>query len=475
MAMLISAGLAATLSVAFSILIGAKRMYADYLEEVAGTTQILASRSAAALAFQDSENARSNLAILIEKNNVVGACLLDTNGQKFAEYSPKKGLARSPCPSESPRWNGAYKEYNFIEQGLTHTLRNVFSQGELVGAISLTSSTSFIRTQIYQQIITGSGVVILALIAVYFVIRSLQKTVSKPLHDVIQMTRQISQSNGQQILHNKYHKDDIALLVDAINAILEKRQEKDLEQSRQIQNILQGYRNSLAMIDYLKSNFHARTLKSLEGVVDITNQRSLGEDIHQYIPYLNDLGEDIQIFSHDIDAADKLSKIYERSISSPLKNINLNDALHYYFGELSLTKAIEVSPVIDWQAHDEAFLKMLEILANMMSSIAFSESSKGLCQLNIEHNISGSVHCLKFLLKWRDLQLSHDLLTTRDNESPWFLEDHTIEEEDFFFIVNSLKYLGGANNLTVDTELGGRSFGVVLEKAPDQMTLFYGA
>ncbi len=467
-----STGLASILSSLFVVYIGISNRYEEYTRDLMVTTQLIGSRNAAALAFQNPESAAKNLEILSETKNILRACIYDKHGSLFASYqdSAARNLKVVTCKLGRRRWNNTYHEVSLLEGGHAYASSNIYSSGELVGVASVVSYTTHLRYDAIKQIGIATLAIIITLVVVLLALRKLQALIYAPIKDVVQAAQNLSLSDYPKEYATYPHSHELGALVNAFNTILIRNGEYLRTQEARTAATSNALKNSLGVIESLRTNYETRLIQSLRSVVSIINERSLGDNIQNYISYLSDLSEEMQIFQSDIETVQALSSIYERSILDVPKTIVLNDIVVRLLARIySLNPNVSRSKiVIDKlgciEAREEIFAKMIEIGITLIALIIpehdqfesfnisrLSRFDSDELVFHVKRKIFGAEICEK-------LNLSDFFEQQMDTDTYWYITDEKICSEDFKFYIDSLKYVGSANHIAVNYRSSSAGF-----------------
>jgi signal transduction histidine kinase len=181
--------------------------------------RLIAENSAAALAFNDQEDALSALSSLRSEPNVTAAAIYDAKGKLFVKYPPDIPAAK--LPAKPPNW--AYR----FENGSLDIFEPVIHAGAPLGTIFLRSDLSqvFQRLELYGMmclvIIIGSLLVALMLS------NMLQRRISDPVIALAKTVQNISDKQDYSVRAKKFSDDELGLLTDSFNEMLERIQNSD--------------------------------------------------------------------------------------------------------------------------------------------------------------------------------------------------------------------------------------------------------
>jgi signal transduction histidine kinase/ActR/RegA family two-component response regulator len=171
---------------------------------------IMARVTAPALAFNDNETARQNLAVLRVRPQILAAAIYTSKGARFAQYAAVPD-ARIPAHPEASGYR--------IEGSEVSVFRNIVDNGELVGTVYLRSRYGLVeRLLSYGAILLA--VMLGALAVAYFVAARLQAGITRPLEAVTQVARDVMQRRDFNVRVPGKESGEIGVLIDAFNDML---------------------------------------------------------------------------------------------------------------------------------------------------------------------------------------------------------------------------------------------------------------
>lgn len=175
---------------------------------------VVGLNSTAALAFQDSAAATETLAALSSDEHVMGAALYDARGQLFARYL-RRGVALA-LPGEAPRL-----EETMFDAEQAELVRAVVFKGQPIGQVYVVADTAEWSETLWGFI----GIVallVVAILAVAIIVSFwLQRIVTEPVVDLVQLMRRVAQEGDHRVRAEKRADDEMGVLVDGFNTMLE--------------------------------------------------------------------------------------------------------------------------------------------------------------------------------------------------------------------------------------------------------------
>ncbi len=192
-------------------------MQQSTVDDISVLAKLIGHRSNAALTFNDQQLAIDNLASLENHPSIYLSCLYDSKGYLFVSYL-KQNAPPSNCKLTTKKENESvfYK----ISNNQLILYNPIFMDNEFRGSVLIKANLNmlhehFIRNLIIALLI-GSAVVFLALILA----SKFQQIISKPLINLTDVAKQISNDNDYSARAIKSGNDEIGELVDTFNSML---------------------------------------------------------------------------------------------------------------------------------------------------------------------------------------------------------------------------------------------------------------
>jgi len=223
--------------------------------------QILASNSAAALAFDNADDALETLSAVKARSHVTVAALYAQDGRLFAAYpgGPRAAsLPRRPPAAESR-----------FEGNALIVVRPVVQDGLRLGTLVLESDLQALYDRLRLDLLLGIGVLIASLGVAYGVAWWLQAHISRPILALAGTARAVSENRDYSVRAQPVQGREFALLTGAFNHMLTR-----IEQGQQ------RLQSQLVRFDLLQRITRAigerQDLPSLFGVVLRVLEQDLG-------------------------------------------------------------------------------------------------------------------------------------------------------------------------------------------------------
>lgn len=183
---------------------------------------MLGQNSAAALTFQDSEDARRVLDALQAEPSVTAACIYTDSGKPFATYVRRGRDAGFAPPPMHP-------EYIAFEPGRLILFRSIVFSGEKIGTIYIESDLEPLRARLREYLIAIAAAVLLSLLCAFLIAPSLQRPISQPLIQLTETAETISKAADYGIRANLPNHDEFGTLASAFNDMLGQIESRNLQ------------------------------------------------------------------------------------------------------------------------------------------------------------------------------------------------------------------------------------------------------
>jgi signal transduction histidine kinase/CheY-like chemotaxis protein len=209
--MAVSTTFVALLAAALAMLAVDLRAFQRYwIDDLTTQADIVARVTAPALAFNDEDTARQNLAVLRVRPQILAAAIYTVAGTRFAGYEAVPGQ-HFPDRAEGPGYR--------IEGGEVVVFRNIVENGEMVGSVYVRSRYGLLDRLLSYGAILG-GVMLGALVIAGLVASRLQAAITRPLGAVTDVARQVMQQRDFTLRVPGNERGEIGVLVEAFNDML---------------------------------------------------------------------------------------------------------------------------------------------------------------------------------------------------------------------------------------------------------------
>lgn len=194
-------------------------------EELNILTRVIAERSAAALSFQDTTRASDNLASLLVRDTIQIACMYNADSQVFATAHRSQHTSVG-CP-QKPREAGSYFASSQLE-----VYQPILLNGQQIGSVMVLAGLEDLDRRLRGQMLVSFGVLALSLITAFLITQKMQRAIYKPIVQLGEVARKITEHNNFAIRVQKLNDDEVGDAIDAFNAMLGKIEQDKEELTR---------------------------------------------------------------------------------------------------------------------------------------------------------------------------------------------------------------------------------------------------
>lgn len=195
------------------------------LQELNVLSQVIANRSTAALSFGDRSRAYENLSSLSARRSLTAACIFDSRGQVFAEYSHS-----NPSPTvNSVCLNDASLYRNEETSDKLIVLNDIELNGNKIGTLMIQASLSELNQHLLQYLAVAAMITTFISIIAFWISNQFQKVFSRPILELENIANHISKHQDYTIRAKQTRKDELGHLVIAFNDMLNTIQEKNAQ------------------------------------------------------------------------------------------------------------------------------------------------------------------------------------------------------------------------------------------------------
>ncbi len=182
----------------------------------------------AALRFEDKDAALQILSSLEAEPQVIYAALFKANGNEFARFTPT---------SLTPSFSDSSKTFPQFFQANIEIRRKIFLKSELIGEILIKAELSEYRALMATYALIVVIIFITAIALSLAISIKLQSILSKPILNLAQTTKKLSEEHDYSIRVPHQTKDEIGTLFAGFNEMLSQIEKRDTE--------LENHRNHL--------------------------------------------------------------------------------------------------------------------------------------------------------------------------------------------------------------------------------------
>ncbi len=220
---MLTSGVALLVSVTLLGFTGARSFRNSTERDLQTLADVVGASTASSLEFDEEKSATNALATLEQKPSILSATIYKKDDKVFATYTRAGRLASDQTPARGE------DGFHYVN-GQLQVFRPIQRDADRLGTILFQVDLSDLHALI-QNYIIGSLVVLAGALLVAFVFSSrLQRVISKPILDLAQTTRVVSEQKNYSVRAVKESNDEIGFLIDRFNEMLGQmeRHEKDL-------------------------------------------------------------------------------------------------------------------------------------------------------------------------------------------------------------------------------------------------------
>ena len=243
---------------------------------VATLGQVIAANSAAALAFENKEDAREILNALEAERHIVAAGLYDARGALLATYPADLPPGVLPSSLEADGY--------YFEHGALVGLESVHQGPKRWGTLYLKSDLSALyeRLRIYSAI--AAAVIAVSFFVAYLLSRMFQQQISRPILALSDTARAVSDRRDYSVRAPRMGGDELGLLTDTFNQMLTQIQQQDRtvrDSEARVRAVLNSAISAVIVIDVMGKiiDWNPRA----EGLFGWTRAEALGRELVELI------------------------------------------------------------------------------------------------------------------------------------------------------------------------------------------------
>ncbi len=189
------------------------------VENLSTLATIVAQNSTAALQFAVTNSAIENLGMLRSERSVEAAWILDARGNTFAAYQAVPSRPRT-LPLLQSGQHLFHNDRLILQRAITR-------DGQILGAVCLSSSTSAFYAQLWQYASIAVGVLLASVFAAFVISLRLQRWISEPILELARMTRGVAEGKNYSIRLTRRSEDELGEIYDGFNQMLGQIQDRD--------------------------------------------------------------------------------------------------------------------------------------------------------------------------------------------------------------------------------------------------------
>ncbi len=367
--------------------------------------QIIGRNSTAALIFENENDAKETLEILLMAvDNIDFACIYDKNDKVFTKYKRSGSNAETlpPLPIEK----SCYFDQNHLIVYSPIVIRE-----EKIGKVYLQSNLKEINARLKNYVIVVTLVLFLTFFISYLMAARMRRVISEPILHLANKAREVSLQKDYSIRAKKFSKDEVGFLTEQFNEMLSRIQEHEVAlqlASHELENKAQQLqielserkgaekkiKKSLEEKEVLLKEIHHRVKNNLQVISSLLYLQSNKATEQQTV----------ELFNESQNRIRSMALIHEKLYQSEnLININFTDYIKSLISYLSNSYQTELYKIkIDKKIEnvllsiDKAIpcgLIINELVSNSLKH-AFPDSKKGKINIKMSLNKQKYVHLI---------------------------------------------------------------------------------
>ncbi len=183
---------------------------------------IIGAIGSSALDFDDEAAATKTLATLAHRGHIVRAAIYNKEGKVLAGF--ERGSAEKAAAWPSPRLDG----HEFADGELV-LFQAIERAGEKIGTIYLRLDLEELRSLMTRYVMIGAAILVGALLVTLLVASKLQQSISRPILDLANTAREVSENKNYSARAVKRTDDELGFLIDRFNEMLGRIEQHERE------------------------------------------------------------------------------------------------------------------------------------------------------------------------------------------------------------------------------------------------------
>ncbi len=181
--------------------------------DATGLASAIGNNCTAALLFHDSKSAKEIIDALASDDRVLEASVYQQNGKILAQYQ-RGGSSPLPVPSSHRG------EESRFGSGYLYISRDIYMDNERIGNIAILMGLNSLESLFAKIVLIMSAIAAFALLFTYLISSRLQAVISKPILNLAQTVKSISQHKNYSIRAVKTDQDEVGDLIDGFNEMI---------------------------------------------------------------------------------------------------------------------------------------------------------------------------------------------------------------------------------------------------------------
>lgn len=454
---------AVLLCMAITTVMGVYSYDLETKKALALNAQLLASRNAVALAFNNPDFSRDTLKLLKEQQNIMAGCILNKDGI-FASYGEADAIRH--CDGLPRDWRGFFEDKDISDAHSVIAVRNIYSEGEWVGGIVLVSNQQKIYDYLYSQLSWAILVICVVSLISFALARLLQGFVSKPIMEVISVTEHLSQEPMLTYNDGMQKGYEFNRIITAFNNIMyyaNNRVRYHQLEARRYAEALQKSGESLRVMNQSLNNLDNAT----HAVSVLIAGRPLGNNVQNYESYIRDIRFSLEKYKSRFDAMNGIYHVYEQCAQESPVALAIVQSLRERIDALQRKKQLHPGSMrldcditeegVTYMLHRAVWERLCEMVFEVMPLLRAQSGKEHI--LRIGYIPGDPQDRLLFELSlsaadsgwtsYEELARSVKSSATGSQDEDFF-SDAALTKDDFVFIISCIRYISSIDDIEVE-------------------------
>lgn len=268
----------------------------NMVQDLSMLAEMIAENSAAAIAFEDEQDAERILRAFHVRPDIDVASISTMNGEILAGYQidPASHTGRLiECKCEELDFKG--RDFVFSGDHLA-VVKPVVLDGETIGKVCLVSDLAPLRARLKKHAKIIAAFLALCSLVAFLISSRLQRVISVPILNLADVAKTVSEKEDYSTRATKHGNDEVGLLIDSFNEMLGQIQRRDRELVQAKEHLETRVRQRTTEL--------SSTNTKLEGEISVRKQIEVKQrEILTKLENANkDLSDFAYIVSHDLKA-----------------------------------------------------------------------------------------------------------------------------------------------------------------------------
>ena len=189
-------------------------------EDLNSVAEIIGTNSAAALDFDNQNDAEETLMGLKVKGHITSACIYKVDGEVLAQYH------RDGKPIDSSHPKPKISGFEFTKDRL-HVFHEIFLDENKIGTVYLQSDLDELNARPKRYAVIILAVLGASMLAAFLMTSRLQRIISEPIRSLANTAKKVSDNKDFSVRAEKFSNDELGFLTERFNEMLTQIQDRD--------------------------------------------------------------------------------------------------------------------------------------------------------------------------------------------------------------------------------------------------------